>query len=267
MPSLEERQQAFAAALLDPERPVPKGLVGPDGRPSLKRFNVYRNNVVAGLTATLKDAFPAVARIVGEEFFLAMGRIYVATEPPTSPIMLDYGKGFPGFIQGFAPVAGLPYLADVACIERAWVEAYHTADVEPLEAIVFAQISASDLPHVRVTLHPSLRIVRSEFPSLTIWQMNLGDAVPTEIDLEAGGENAFILRSGADVEVRALPTGAAEFIAALAERHSMIEAMKQAMTADPRFDLSACLSGLMAARVFAGFDIPPVHPGQREQVP
>ena len=71
-PSTAKRQHDFAAALLDPAQPLPEGLVGPDGRPSLKRFNVYRNNVVAGLTATLKDAFPAVARIVGEEFFLAM---------------------------------------------------------------------------------------------------------------------------------------------------------------------------------------------------
>ena len=81
-PSTAKRQHDFAAALLDPAQPLPEGLVGPDGRPSLKRFNVYRNNVVAGLTATLKDAFPAVARIVGEEFFLAMGRIYVALDPP-----------------------------------------------------------------------------------------------------------------------------------------------------------------------------------------
>ncbi len=39
-----ERQREFAAALLDPARPTPPGVVGPDGDPSHKRFAVYRNN-------------------------------------------------------------------------------------------------------------------------------------------------------------------------------------------------------------------------------
>ena len=117
---LAERQRGFAAAILDPARPMPDGLVGPDGEPGPKRFAVYRNNVVVGLTETLKDAFPAVHRIVGADFFRAMARAYVMVEPPRSPILLDYGAGFPDFIRQFEPAAVLPYLADVARIERAW---------------------------------------------------------------------------------------------------------------------------------------------------
>ncbi len=128
MQQLAERQRGFAAALLDPGLPMPDGLVGPDGEPGPKRFAVYRNNVVAGLTETLKDAFPAVHRIVGTDFFRAMARAYVLVEPPRSPIMLDYGAGFPDFIRQFDPAAGLPYLADVARIERAWTEAYHAPE-------------------------------------------------------------------------------------------------------------------------------------------
>jgi hypothetical protein len=64
--SLRERQRNFAAALLDPDMRVPRGLVGPDREPSVKRFNVYRNNDVVGLVETLKAAFPAVHRIVGD---------------------------------------------------------------------------------------------------------------------------------------------------------------------------------------------------------
>jgi len=254
-PSTAKRQHDFATALLDPAQPLPEGLVGPDGRPSLKRFNVYRNNVVAGLTATLKDAFPAVARIVGDEFFRAMGRIYVALDPPASPIMLDYGRGFADFIETFEPAAGLPYLADVARIERAWAEAYHAAEAEPIGAAAFTRIRADDLPHMRVTLHPSLRIIRSPFPALSIWEMNIADGEPTELDIEAGGEDTLLLRPGAEVEARALPPGAAAFITALADERTMIEAMKFALEDSPRFDLPACLSGLLAARAFTAFAI------------
>lgn len=254
-PSTAKRQHDFAIALLDPARPLPEGLVGPDGRPSLKRFNVYRNNVIAGLAATLKDAFPAVARIVGDEFFHVMGRIYVALDPPTSPIMLDYGRGFADFIETFEPAANLPYLADVARIERAWVEAYHSAEAEPIEARAFTAIKADDQPHLRVQLHPSLRIVRSPFPALTIWQMNVADGQPVEVDISAGGEDILLLRPGADVEARALPPGAAAFIIALGKGRTMIDAMKHALEDSPRFDLPACLSGLMTARAFIAFAI------------
>src|SRR6266568_4487709 len=101
MPQLAERQRQFAAALLDPELPVPPGLVGPDGEPSAWRFAVYRNNVVAGLIDTLKATFPAVCRIVGAEFFRVMARTYVSAEPPGSPILLDYGASFPDFVRDF----------------------------------------------------------------------------------------------------------------------------------------------------------------------
>ena len=160
MQPLAERQRQFAAALLDPERPAPPGLVGPDGEPSPRRFAVYRNNVVAGLMGTLKDAFPAVCRIVGQEFFRAMARAYVVSEPPRTPILLEYGTGFPGFIRQFEPAAMLPYLADVACIERAWTEAYHAPEALPLDPAALMAIEPDQRPSIRLLLHPSVRIVR-----------------------------------------------------------------------------------------------------------
>src|SRR5260370_12982563 len=180
---LAERQRGFAAAILDPALPMPDGLVGPDHEPGPKRFAVYRNNVVAGLTETLKDAFPAVHRIVGTDFFRAMARAYVMVEPPRSPIMLDYGAGFPDFIRQFDPAAGLPYLADVARIERAWTEAYHTPEASPIDLAVLAAIPPERLPEIRLRLHPSIRLVWSQYPALTIWQMNVWDAVPPPLNM------------------------------------------------------------------------------------
>ncbi|TAK48463.1 MAG: DUF2063 domain-containing protein [Xanthobacteraceae bacterium] len=253
MPRLAERQRDFAAALLDPELPMPPGLVGPDGELSLKRFSVYRNNVVAGLTETLKDAFPAVQRLVGTDFFRAMARVYVATDPPHSPIMLDYGTGFPDFIENFEPAATLPYLADVARIERAWTEAYHAPEAAPLELGAFAAIDPEQLPVIRLKFHPSVRFVRSRFPALTIWQMNVGDGAPAPVDLAAGGEDVLIVRPMADVEVRSLPAGSLEFVQELANEGSILAALQAALTANPRFDLAANLSDLMQSGAVIGY--------------
>jgi hypothetical protein len=182
MQSLAELQRSFAAALLDPALPTPAGLVGPDGNPSSRRFAVYRNNVIVGLTQTLKDAYPAVHRIVGSEFFLALARAYVVGDLPRSPMLFDYGAGFPDFIGKFEPASVLPYLADVARIERAWTEAYHAAEAPPIGLSAFVEIAPDRIPAITLVLHPSVRIVRSWFPALTIWQMNVDGGIPGPVD-------------------------------------------------------------------------------------
>ena len=247
-----DAQRAFAQALLDPVIGVPIGLVGPDGEPSPRRFAVYRNNVVVGLIDALQAAFPAVCRIVGEEFFRAMARIYAASQPPASPILIDYGVTFADFIARFEPAASLPYLPDVARIERAWSEAYHARDAEPIAPQILAAIPAERVAELRLALHPSLRVVRSSFPALTIWRMNVADGVPAPVDLQAGGEDALLVRPAADVEVRWMPPGAADFIAALAHGCTLQAAATAALDADAGFDLAGNLTELIRAGAFVG---------------
>lgn len=253
MPSLAEKQRVFAAAIMDAGLPVPAGVVGPDREESVRRFSVYRNNVVLGLVGTLKDAFPAVQRIVGSEFFQAMARAYVAIEPPRSPMMFDYGAGFPDFIQRFEPGAVLPYLADVARIERAWSEAYHAADVSPIDADAFSEVRPDRLPAMSLVLHPSVRTVRSRFPALSIWRMNIDGGVPAPVDLEAGGEDVLVLRPTIDVEVRFVPDGSVDFIRALGDGQSVLAAFKTAVDCDPAFDLLANLSDLIRVGALIGY--------------
>ena len=76
-------------------------------------------------------------------------------------------------------------------------------------------------------------------PSLTIWQMNVGDGVAGPVDLDAGGEDTLILRPAAEVEVRLMAPGGAEFAAALAAGKSASEAAQTAIDADRAFDLSS----------------------------
>jgi hypothetical protein len=143
---LGHRQTAFARAVLDAAAPVPPGLIGPDGQPSATRFAVYRNNVVLGLIDALKAAFPVVCALVGEDFFAAMARAHAVETPPASPVMHDYGADFPAFIARFAPAASLPYLADVARLEWAWVEAYHAAEAWPLSPASIARVKQAAIP-------------------------------------------------------------------------------------------------------------------------
>jgi hypothetical protein len=243
---LADVQAEFADALRDPEFGLPRGLVGPDNRPSPRRFDVYRNNVIVGLAAALASAYPVVGRIVGTDFFEAMARCYVAAEPPRSPVLLDYGATFADFIAGFAPAASLPYLADVARIERAWRESYHSAEAEPLAAADLASIEEARVAGLVLALHPSLRLVRSRFAARTIWTMNASGGEIGPVDASAA-EDALIVRPAAEVEVRSVPPGGAEFILALLSGATLGEAADAALAADAGFDITANLAGLIGA--------------------
>jgi hypothetical protein len=255
MQQLAERQRGFAAALLDAAAETPPGLVGPDGVPSPRRFAVYRNNVVVGLCDSLKGTFPAVCRIVGEEFFLAMARAYVVTDPPRSAMLLEYGGGFPDFVERFPPAAGLPYLADVARIESAWKESFHSAEAAPLPAAALAALPEERVAELRLRLHPSLRLVTSHYPALTIWRMNVDGGVPKPVDLASGGEDCLVVRPAAQVMVHSVPPGGAVFVRMLGGGAPLGEAANAALAAAADFDLSGNLAGLLSAGAVSGYDL------------
>src|SRR5215475_9624701 len=162
----------FASALLDPARATPAVAVAAAGKGAVKRYNVYRNNVTVSLINALAAVYPAVQRITGVEFFRAMARFHVRATPPTSPLLFEYGHDFPAFIAQYAHAQAMPWLADVARIERAWLDAYHAADAEPLAAEALAAIPPERLAGAVFTAHPAMRLVRSRFAAVTIFAAN-----------------------------------------------------------------------------------------------
>jgi len=205
-------QQDFQAALLDPERPVPAGLIDPQGRPAGRRFNVYRNNVAVSLTEALRQAFPVVRKLVGDEFFTAMAQEHLRAHPPASPLMMFYGEAMPDFLASFPPVAHLPYLPDVARMELALRASYHAADVAPAAASKLAQLTPERLARTRFILAPSLKLVRSQWPIHTIWMANMR-GTPPPVTVEH--QDVLITRAAFDPEPHLLPPQGGDTITAL----------------------------------------------------
>lgn len=236
-------QAEFAAALLDPQRPCPDGLFSANGADPASRFAVYRNNVQSSLINALADSYPVVLQLVGEEFFRAMGGIYVQNSPPLSPLMNGYGHDFAAFIEGFAPAASVPYLADVARLERLRVMAYHAADAQPVghEQIAAALADPQALSELTVELHPSLNLLNSACAVVAIWAAHQQEATLAGIDPNQG-QHALVLRNGLDVEVFAIDQGASAFIQNLQNGQSLM----QALEAVPAFDLSQTLALLIS---------------------
>jgi len=242
----EAVQQSIAAALLDPERPVPAGLTAQGVRTPTKRFAVYRNNVVAGLSKALAARFPATERIVGEEFFHLMARAYVVARPPRSAVLTFYGDAFPEFIAQFEPARGLAYLPDVARLEAARTRAYHAADAKPLDPPELSKFAGDEISRLRFAAHPSAEIVRSPYPIVRIWAMNAGQLALGPIE-DWREEDALVVRPALDVQVRALPAGGARFLALLFAGKTLAEATEAAHELSEDFDLAPNLAGLISS--------------------
>lgn len=240
----------FASALLDPDRAVPRVVRATAGLPATKRFGVYRNNVVSSLASALEDIFPAVRRIVGDEFFRAMATVFVREHPPRSPLLFTYGSGFARFIDGFAPAARLRYLSDVARLERAWLDAYHAADAAPLELSALAAVEPERLGTLRLVAHPALAILPSRYAVVTIFSANRGQSEQHGTIAAAVAQTALVTRPRFDVEVRSITPGTAAFAASLAAGDTLGAAVGDAVSVEPEFDLATALATLAGASAF-----------------
>lgn len=208
-----------------------------------RRFAVYRNTMAVSLTEALASRFPVIRRLVGEDFFAPLARLYAGADPPPSPVLAEWGGGFADFLADFPPLAGYPYLPDVARIEVARGRAFHAADAAPVDP---ALLKAADPARVRLVLHPSVRLLRLAHPAVSIWARNQtgGENLP----VARGPQTALILRDGA-FEVPVWPVGRGD--AALAEAilagATLAAAALAAQRAEADHDPSPLLVALMRA--------------------
>ncbi|MEL6619425.1 MAG: DNA-binding domain-containing protein [Pseudomonadota bacterium] len=250
-------QSAFRAALLDPDCAVPEGLIDGKGRPTTKRFNVYRNNVTVALVDALRTAFPVIAKLLGDANFDRLAPIYVRAHPPTSPLMMHYGTEMPAFLEGFEPLAHIGYLPDVARLELALRRSYHAADATPLDPARLAELPPEDLMAATLRLSPAVELIRSDWPLYDIWRFNTQGDAPKP---EPGAQPTLITRAQFDPHPHALDPAAAAWVAAVQDGAPLSDAQGAATAHNAEFDLAPLLTLLMQNGALCDLKTPKEQP-------
>ena len=230
-------------------------------------FAVYRNTVLKSCIDALQLNYPAVARLVGEDRFRAAAAVYARSNPPRQPMLHDYGHDFAVFLARFDPAHDLPWLANVARLDRLWTESHLAQDEAPVAAASVACLAPANLAHLALLPHPAARWAWFDHhPVVTLWQRNRNSATPPiaapEVPPEGGerGEGVLITRPLGHVEWTALHQSGCAFLDAFRRGSTLEGAAAAAMAVDPQVDLADLMAKTLAAGAL-------IHPAAHARQP
>ncbi len=250
--ALSRFQGDFAQALLATDGLSPPAMAAVTAQPA---FAVYRNTVLKGCIDALQANYPAITRLVGEEWMRAAAAVYARDALPGQPMLLQYGADFGDFLTQFEPAAELPYLPGVAHLDRYWTEAHAAASEDTLVPAAAAQLARSNFFRVRLQPHAATRWAWfANAPIYTIWSRNRSDdTVDGDIDWHA--EGALLTRPQDAVQWRAIDEAGCAFLDTCTSGGSVADAAQAALEVQSDADLGRLISVLLEAGAFSRLHI------------
>lgn len=218
-------------------------------------FAIYRNTVIKGCIDALQANYPAVTRLVGDEWLRAAAAVYVHHAPPVLPMLMHYGADFANFLAQFEPAAELPYLCGVARLDHCWTEAHAAASEDTLMPATVASLASGNFFRTRLQPHAATRWAWfSDAPIYTIWSRNRSDAV-FDGDLDWQPEGALLTRPQDSVQWRALDRAGCAFLDICAAGGTVADAAQAALDAQADADLGRVMATLLEAGAFSRLDL------------
>lgn len=169
--------------------------------PPATRIEVYRNNAREICRKALANSCPVVEQLVGDACFRSLAREYLDTHPSTSGDLQHFGREFPAILDALYSGSEYDYLGDVARLELAIEDALLEPEAGTLDLDALADVPPDRLGDVIFTQAPSLRLIGSRYPLLSIWRAHQPGGEES-VDLSSGAEYVAVRRVGDEVEMR-----------------------------------------------------------------
>ena len=254
MLSLRELQLGFAQEIFREVEETVSPIIRANGLSGARRLQVYRNNMFSSLTGALRAVYPVIERLVGDRFFPYAASEYIRLYPSVSGDLHDFGAFFPAFLATFEATATLSYLPDVALLEWAYHRVFHAAAHAPLDLAALSKIPEESHNSLTFQLHPASRLLKSDYPVLTIWQVNQPDYTGDDtVDLNTGGCKLLMIRRHFDIELQVLTDGEFALLQALAYGSDFATACEQALAIQADFDVVSHFQKHVIGRTLVDF--------------
>ena len=199
-------------------------------------LKIYRNNIYANFRNHLKEVFPLIIKLVGEDFFDMAAIEYINRYPSRSGNLHDVGAYFSDFIAEFTPAKDYIYLSEVAKFEWACHSLYFAADASAFDVHKLQNFNVDEYDQLHFAINPACVLMRFEFPLLKI--IDLCDHPSNDsINLDEGGVYLQIIRRNYEIKLVELSDADDAFLTALLDNQSLHEAHESALLFDPNYPL------------------------------
>jgi hypothetical protein len=132
-----------------------------------QRLAVYADAYLLRLRNVLAEDFPRLAKMLGEQEFDRLVRGYLEAHPSTEPSVRHVGRSLAQFIRNHDELPD--YLADLAELEWARVDAFDAPDDEPLTMAKLTELDPASWPQRHLAAVRSLQVLRTAWPVHRVW--------------------------------------------------------------------------------------------------
>jgi hypothetical protein len=180
--TLAETQALFHAAVTraegDRSLDIQRCFVGSGELGAAERVGIYADMYLWRLVDALREDYPKLAALLGDDRFYAVAEAYVREHPSRHHDLGRLGVHLPAFLRA-RPEPERPDLADLAALEWARAEVFFEAEVERARPDALAALTPGEFLRARLRLVPALRVLAVEHDALALWRaLEHGRAAP-----------------------------------------------------------------------------------------
>jgi len=134
-------------------------IAGDDRLSAEERVDIYANMYFYRILDVLKEDSPATLAVLGAERFHNLVTGYLIEYPPAHFSISYAGNHLADFVRDHPMNEEFPFLADLARLERALIDAFHAMDAVPLDAEQMRAVAPEDWASLNLKLNPANQIL------------------------------------------------------------------------------------------------------------
>ncbi|HEX4804138.1 MAG TPA: putative DNA-binding domain-containing protein [Myxococcaceae bacterium] len=163
-----------------------EGIVEPSARLSpQKRVEIYAEMYFWRQVDALREDFPKLAALLGEEEFTHLVEGYVQAYPSEHPSLGKLGRRLAHFISERGGDHVRPDLAELAALEWARAEVFVEADAPCSPGAVFTQLPPERFAQAKCRMSPAIRVLCLPRDPIPLWHaLENGDELPEPISVQ-----------------------------------------------------------------------------------
>lgn len=134
-----------------------------------QRVEIYARMYFWRQVDALREDFPKLASLLGEDGFSDLVAAYIATYPSEHPSLGRLGSKLATFLREHAAEGARPDLADLASLEWARAEVFVELDAVAVPGGAFAGLAPDEFAQSRLRFVPAMRLLTLRHDAIALW--------------------------------------------------------------------------------------------------